>query len=55
MKAFNWVTHLSLDKMAPISETILRCIFVYETFYILIQISLTVVLMGLIDNNPTLI
>ena len=44
-------THLSLDKMAAILQTIL-CIFVNEKFCIFIKISQKFVPKGPIDNNP---
>ena len=51
------LTHLSLDKMAAISQDdIFRCIFMNEKFCILIQISLKFVPnRGLIDNNQALV
>ena len=49
------LTHLDLDKMAPIPQTIFRCIFVTEKFCILIEISMKFVPKGLIDNNPHLV
>ena len=48
------LTHLPLDKMAAISQTILSE-FVNEKFCILIKISLKFVLKSPIDNNSALV
>ena len=49
------LTYLPLDKMAVISHDIFRCIFVNESFGILIKISLTIVHEGPVDNNQALV
>ena len=50
-QAYHKLTHPPLDKMA----TIFNCIFLNETFWILIKISLKFVLKGPIDYNPALV
>ena len=50
------LTHLPLDKMAAISQTIfLDAFFVNGMLCIFIKTSLKFVTEGLIDNNPTLV
>ena len=50
------LTHLPLEKMAAIlADDIFKHIFLNENIRIVIQISLNVVPMGLIDNTPALV
>ena len=50
------LTHWSQDKMAAIfADDIFKCIFLNESFLILIKISLKYVPKGLIDNKPSLV
>ena len=50
------LTHLPLDKMAVISQTIFSSAFSWmKSLYILIKISLKFVRKGPIDNNPALV
>ena len=50
------VTHLSLDKMAAISQTIFSDAFLWmKISHILIKISLKFVPKGPIDNNPAMV
>ena len=53
----DWLTHLPLDKIAVISQTIFSdAFFVNEKVNILIKISLKFVLVeGTIDNKPGLV
>ena len=51
----NELTHLCLDKMAAISQTIFRCTFVNGKFCISIKISLEFISSGPIDNNQALV
>ena len=55
MIQFDRSTHLPLDKIATISQTTFRCIFMNGEFYILIRISLRFVLKGPIHNNTALV
>ena len=55
-QAFIILTHISLDKMAVIfADYIFKCIFVDETFCILIKISLKLGFKGEIGNTPALV
>ena len=55
-KMYLYSTHLSLDKMAVISQTIfLDAVSWMEIFCILNKISLKLVPRGPIDNNPALV
>ena len=55
-KAFHILTHLSLDKMAVILQTIFSDAFMWmKSFCILIKISQNFVPKGPIDNNPALV
>ena len=55
-EAFVILTQLSLDQMAAIfQDYIFKCIFVDETFCILIKRSLKLVPKGSIDNTPGLV
>ena len=49
------LTHLSLDKMAAISQMIFQMHYREWKFYILIKISLKFVPKDPIDNNPGLV
>ena len=49
------LTHLPLDKMAAISQTMFLNAFFNENVWILLKISLKFVLKDLIDNNPALV
>ena len=51
------LTHLPLDKMAAISQTIFSdaCVLINEKFCILVKISRKFVPKGTIDNNPALV
>ena len=49
------LTHLSLDKMAAISQMMFLNAFFNENVWILLKISLKFVLKDLIDNNPALV
>ena len=50
------VTLLPCNKMTAIlADNIFKCIFLYEKFFILIEISLKFVAGGPIDNNPALV
>ena len=48
-------THLSLDKMAAISQIFSDAFSLMKKLYILIKISLKFVAKGTIDNNPALV
>ena len=51
-----FLTHLPLDKMVAISQTIFfMCIFMNEKFCIFIKISLKFVPKSPADNNPALV
>ena len=62
LKTISWhyshwsLTHLPLDKMAVISQTIFSDAFSWmKSFFVLIKISLKFVLKGSICNNPALV
>ena len=50
-----YLMDLLMDKMATISQIVFKCIFMYEKFCTLIQISLKFVPKGPIDNNSVLV
>ena len=50
----HYVNSSPLDKMASISQ-IIKCIYMYDKYCILINISLKFVPKGPIDNNPVLV
>ena len=56
MRLLNCLNHSARNEMAAdFSDDIFRCIYLNESYSILIQISMKFVSIGLIDKNPALV